>query len=104
MRKWVLSLLVVFLVGSCTPSPIPYDESQNALLIYARSRSGGPPMEGCLCNSVPELRIWGDGRVVMGPTYKSRQINLGHIDKAQIEDILDMLKMTRGIRSENNRK
>jgi hypothetical protein len=93
MRKWVLSLLVVLLVGACTPSPVPYDESPNALLIYARSRSGGPPRQGSLCNFVPNLRIWGDGRVVMGTyTDKGRQVNLGHIDKAQIEDILELLR------------
>jgi hypothetical protein len=94
MRKWIFLSLVVLLLGSCTPSPIPYDENQNALLMFARLKAqGGAPMEGSLCNSVPDLRIWGDGRVVTGAyTDKGRQISLGHLEKAQIEDMLGMLR------------
>lgn len=94
MRKWILLLLVVLLLGSCTPSPVPYDENQNALLIFAWLKThGGAPMQGSLCNSVPDLRIWGDGRVVTGAyTDKGRQIKLGHVEKAQIEDMLDILR------------
>ena len=92
-RKISLLLFTLLLVFSCTSPNLQFDQSPKALLISARNTTAGAPRPLSLCNSVPYITVWGDGRVVK-PVYNAayeRQINIGHVTKANLDEGLNYL-------------
>ena len=92
-RKISLLLFTLLLVFSCTSPNLQFDQSPKALLISARNTTAGAPRPLSLCNSVLYITVWGDGRVVK-PVYNAayeRQINIGHVTKANLDEGLNYL-------------
>lgn len=88
-------------VNYVEPSQIPptsypgtYDDLPQAIFFYANIRTwpGGGQPDVPFCNHVPELRIWGDGRVVKKVWEgKTQVIWTGYISPDEMQEILAIL-------------
>src|SRR5579859_1268686 len=110
----VALLLFAVAPSACLPVPNPvvtltavqpitatvdtsYDLSPGMVVLYADIQPiAGAPLEGmkCLYETVPRLRIWGDGLVFLDVSqYGSSDPPLwtGHLSPAQIQDVLTLL-------------
>lgn len=90
--------------GTTTPMPtltprptstveiIPYDADANALLVQAQTF--GPPRPPWFkCYVLPELRVWGDGRVVRVMTKGDRrEVAVGHLSMDRVRQMLLFLR------------
>lgn len=101
MFKQLILLLFVLLVSvSCSTlfgSNLDYDNSSNAIVIYADIQAypgAPPPGKECLRRFVPRLRIWGDGLIFLDIGMFGRtppfQWN-GQLDQEQLRSILKFL-------------
>jgi hypothetical protein len=93
--------LVVLGVNACgtllpsvgQPVSLPYDSSPRTIVITALSQTrGGGPLPGESCNYLPDLRVWGDGRIIR-VTYSGnrRLVTTGHLSPDQVERLLTTL-------------
>jgi len=105
--RWLRFCFVVLILTACRPSflpistsspivsslPIAFERNSSTVIMFAEARSsGGPPWPTEYCNYVPELRIWGDGRVVISEQLAgSRQVRIGHVDEATKQELLQIL-------------
>ena len=75
--------------------PGTYDNASQIIFFYANTRTwpGGGQPDVPFCNHVPELRIWGDGRVVRKVWEGTTQsIWAGYITPDEMQEILAILK------------
>ena len=99
-----LLVLVCVLLTACRPSKptmappsmpkLEYEQDSQTLVISAdRSGSPGGPRPGEMCNRIPGLRVWGDGRVVYAyfQPDRGRVVKTGYLDSAQIQSLLQIL-------------
>jgi hypothetical protein len=77
-----------------TPDLLAYDTSPETVVVYANARiTAGAPEPGQTCNYIPNLRIWGDGRVVLREYNDGqRYVYSSHYDPAQIRELLVFLE------------
>ena len=91
-----LSLLALAL-AACTSAPdLAYDNRPDVVVIYADLRAEGPPRLDVTCRfeSVPILRIWGDGLVFLdasGPRQNDPPLWSGKLTSEQLSDSLAAL-------------
>jgi len=96
-------MLIVFITAACgaprppTPSATPpvslaFDESADSLIIDADSRvHGGAPFPFELCSHVDNLRVWGDGRIVVANDQPGDRVLAGHLTGDQMARLIEFL-------------
>jgi hypothetical protein len=75
-------------IASPYPTPqspsLSYNHSPEALLIEATTYSSGQRQNAAECNFIPDLRVWGDGRIVYAPAMGvggRRQVQVAKLDE-----------------------
>ncbi len=78
-----------------SPEPkLYYQNDKNTLVISADAQlspAGG--LLGEYCNHIPDLRVWGDGRVIFSQYSpdRKRSVKIGNFDKSQIQTLLQLI-------------
>jgi hypothetical protein len=106
MRKLLLSAVTLLLVGCSTTLPgtqyaravvtspsLAFDDSADNLVIDVDSHvHGGPPFQYEGCSHVANMRVWGNGRVVVA-SFKPDvlQVLTGHLTKAKLSGLIQFL-------------
>jgi hypothetical protein len=96
-RKFINQIVIIFLLSACsftTAVPLEYQNDPSLEVIYLDSRlSPGAPIPGEICNHIPDLRIWGDNRIVYRQyQYGRRRVWTGFLDSQQVQSMLKQLK------------
>ncbi len=96
----------VFLIAMClflgwalaacrhaSPGPkLEYQADPAVLVIGTDSLTIPVPLPGEMCNYIPDLRVWGDGRVVYSHFQDGKRVvQAGSLDAAQIHSLLQTL-------------
>lgn len=77
-----------------TQPNLDYPNDKDTLVISLESHLiAGPPEIGQGCNDIPDLRVWGDGRIVFSQnaTGQHRIVKTGNLDKSQIQSLLELI-------------
>jgi hypothetical protein len=90
------SIILIFAVGAIillSRDRLAYRKDPDVVVIYASIKSWpGGYLPGQTCNQIPELRIWGDGRIVFSEMDGGvRRVFVGTLGQAAISTLLEML-------------
>jgi hypothetical protein len=91
----LIGLVIFSYLRANSPDLSSYSRSPNDLLIYIdENTTAGGPIIGEMCNHIPNLRIWGDGRLVYvqhDNQTGGRVVYTGYLDSDQVAAALDLL-------------
>jgi hypothetical protein len=91
-----LALLALALAACTSATDLTYDNRSDVVVIYADLRAEGPPRLGVTCRfeSIPTLRIWGDGLIFLdasGTRQNDSRFWSGKLTPDQLNDTLAAL-------------
>jgi hypothetical protein len=91
VRGAALIALMVTLTG-CGGGGQDYRHDADTEVITFDSRTvAGPPADNETCNHIPNLRVWGDGRVVIVDSGSNRLVRAGTLDDSQMQAVIKLL-------------